>query len=191
MSSSGDEEAVIKGDLRSLGELVQSLNARNTAINALSRNVESLIPEVRELRREVDTRPTADELTYKRRRGIAAALLFGTFIIFAHDEHIEHCSPGSQANAVLEYLIQHPGRKLTPHKFEQVVEDAQPTYECDLTFPLHAHGVRRNPADLHRIFGHEYTDANTAGALLYLLVGGILYLWARVPRRRTSTTHRR
>lgn len=151
----------------------------------LSTGVERLAREVRQLRREIDERPTKDAVAQRRRRGLAFSAVAGLLLIWGHDVHVEHCSPGAQANAVMQWVAERPvnDQGFNQAQFRRVVESTQPTAACDVSFPVQRHGVN-SPAAFD-VAGVVLSKWNLVGFLFYGFLGGMLFLWQRGPRRRT------
>ena len=177
-------EGPVQGDPADLAEMVKQVERRNSVLVRLAGGVERLSHEVRDLRRDIEDRPTKQNVAARRRRSFAALLIYGVLIIWAHDEHVEACSPGSTALAVVEDLAARQNLDGVTAKTLRDALSEQPTEWCDATFPLHHHGSGLKDADpAFELFGWEPTQWNVIGFLGYGSVGGMLYLWARDPRR--------
>lgn len=168
-----------------LRRLVEGLEVRNSVIARLATNVEKQATEVAKLRRAISDRPTRASVDHRRRVLTVLLLLYGWVIIFMHDQHVENCSSGHQAAVVIDYSVNRPvppGGKprppLTPESVKKVIEDSTPAATCDVTFPLHPHGI--NPTT-YAVGPLELTQWNLLGLLLYGLGGGILYAYQRGP----------
>lgn len=183
-------EGPVQGDPTDLAQMVQQVERRNSVLVRLAGGVEGLSREVAALRRDIDDRPTKEDVAQRRRRSLAVVVLLGASLIWGHDAHIEACSPGSQANSILEYATQRalreppPKKPMSPTQIRALVERTQPTDVCDLTFPLHAHGANGDGNHAGTYPG-GLTGWNVLGIAFYTFVGGILYLWQRGPRRRS------
>lgn len=103
-----------------------------------------------------------------RMMGVAAG---GLTLLAAHDEHIEHCSPGARATRAIDELIEHPpAAGHTPPERQKLFEEAYnhaPTW-CDVTFPAHTHDGGMWPS-----------AENLAGGLLIVTVIAAVWLYHR------------
>ena len=170
------------GDPDDLRRILEALDERNEhseqqvrAIETLSTLVESLALDVQQLRVAGDTRPTAQQQTHKRRQVVASMVIYGLLIIWGHDAHVEHCGPGSRAEAVIREIATADPLRMEPLTLDRVQEiiDAQPnTFVCDVSFPFHAHDDEGYPG-----------SGAILGSLLYAAAGAVLYLWQRGPKR--------
>jgi hypothetical protein len=163
------------GDPDDLRKILESVDARNESLDALTRGVDTLTAAVLALRGEIDRRPTAESQQHKRRQVVASLIVYGLLIIWGHDAHVEHCGPGSRAEAVIRAVAAQPVDAVEPLSLEQIqmiVEREQPTPLCDISFPFHAHDDSGFP-----------TGWAVVGFGLYAAGGAGLYLWQRGPKR--------
>lgn len=101
-------------------------------VEELNKNVEVLAQALRE-------RPTRQEVARKRRATFMLAISFAAVIIFAHDEHVEHCGPGRESKAAVSYIINlPPNEPVDRERLRESVKDATSNF-CGVTFPLHTH----------------------------------------------------
>lgn len=182
MSSNGDEPQP-----ESLRDVQQAVSQRNVLLRRLAGSVDALAAQVRKLRREIDDRPTKAQAEHRRRRTAAAMLVFAVALVWGHDQHIQSCSPGSNALAVLQAFADPPAglqqarspeeQRAVYRAYLAAVFKAQPTERCDITAPLSSH----DPAE-------EWpTRWNWLGFGLYAALGGILWGWSRGPARSRSS----
>lgn len=170
------------GDPDDLRRILEALDARNEtadaqvrAIESLAGTVEALALDVQQLRVAVDVRPTAATLQHKRRQVVASLIVYGLLIIWGHDAHVEHCGPGSRAEAVIRAIASADPRQqepLTLERVQEIVSEQQPSFICDASFPFHAHDDEGFPGP-GALFGFG----------LYAAGGTALYLWQRGPKR--------
>jgi hypothetical protein len=148
-----------------------------TIIDSMIGSVDDLVEEVVLLREAVDLRPTAQDVSHRRRLSVAAMLLYGLLIIFGHDQHVEYCGPGARSERLLSEFAQI--QEFTPEEIAALQRsyDVSPAW-CDVAFPLHSHDVQGGFPGRWSILG---------GGIYAVLIGGVFF-WARGPR---SGKHRR
>jgi hypothetical protein len=193
---SSSQQPPVEGNPTEVRQMLEAVEHRNSVLVRIAKAVEKLTSEVPALRRAIDDRPTKVSVAHRRRRSAVIMILFGFVIIWGHDQHVEHCSPGSQALAILDFAVNRPvtlpnGKPrppLTQEQVQQVVEETTPSAACDVTFPLHTHGIEEKDAADYHVLGFHLSGWNLVGWLLYGLVGGILYAYQRGPGR--SAQHR-
>lgn len=117
--------------------LQQELAATNVLLVSLSRELQADRVET-----AVRVEGLRAEQHRERRVRMMAVAAGGFGIIYAHDEHIEHCSPGSRVVNGIDYLITHPPKpgdtpEARQEGFTQQYNDAP--WFCDVSFPLHTH----------------------------------------------------
>lgn len=173
-----------EGGPTDLESVLRAVHTRNTLLRRLASSVDGLAKQVRSLRRDIDDRPTKAQAEHRRRVSVLAMVIFGVMLVWGHDQHIQSCSPGANAQAVLQAFTKPQAfsdpRPRTPEEsralyasYLRSVFDAQPTERCDVTAPLSVH----DPAD------DWPTRWNLLGFGVYGLLGGILWWWSRGPAR--------
>lgn len=165
-----------------LRDVLTAFESRTSGIEALTHEVGSLVAEVTALRVAVGVKPSRSEVDRKRRKTALALVLYGVLLMFATDQHTEHCGPGARAEAVLRAIATTPvspstgvRRPLTLDRITQIIEDEQPSALCDAVFPLHGHLDGSYPGGMALVGLFGYGGA---------LVG--LYAWAQRPWERRS-----
>ncbi len=125
-----------------LGELEERNESMDRVAGEIDRNTEALA----EVRQALSSRPTGRQIEYRRRMAAAFLAAYGVLIIWAHDQHVEHCGPGARVERGAE---QSPvGAAL-----------------CDVSFPFHGHdrGEQR-PSSWALLGGGLYAAAGLAVA---------------------------
>ncbi len=110
----------------------RNLQERNDSLDRIAVAVDANTASLREAQVALSRRPTGREIEYRRRRGMAGLVVYAVLVIFAHDQHVEHCGPGSRA--------------ANPEPVSVL---------CDATFPLHGHnGPHPSPWALLGVAGY-------------------------------------
>lgn len=150
----------------------------------LANGVDELTETVSALRLELNRRPTGASVAARRRGSVAGLLLFGVLVVMGHDAHVETCSPGAQAERVIGTVVDENQLDINRRQLQRVVEGSQPTAFCDLTFPLHHHGLD-GVGEYEPVVG-DLTRWNLAGLGMYAAVAVGVWLWRRGPATRDS-----
>lgn len=169
-----------RGTSGALDRLADALESRNDIQDRLVSVVEETVAEVRELRTAIESKATREETEYKRRRVAALLALYGLLIIWGHDAHVEHCGPGSRAEAVIREVASTPQTEpLTLERVKEIVSAQQETTLCDATFPFHGHDDRGWP-----------TRGAVIGLIGYSIAIGAVILYLERGRRAWNRTRR-
>lgn len=185
------QEDIEGGQPANLEAVVQAVHDRNALLRRLAASVEGLARQVRSLRRDIDDRPTKAQAEHRRRVSVLALVLFAVALVWGHDQHIQSCSPGANAQAVLQSLTKPQAFNTEPRTPEESrslyaaymrsVIEAQPTERCDVTAPLSTHDPEEEWPTRWNLYGFG----------LYGLLGGILWAWSRGPARPSGSGGRR
>lgn len=154
-----------------LKRVLEAFEARTVIVETLAEEVTSLVTEVRGLRTALAHRPARGEVERKRRMTALLVALWSLILIFAHDNHVERCSPGARASFVVDAFL------AGEDNFDRLREvgRANSPFLCDVAFPLHSHSS----------LPVESAAASVLGLTMYAgLFGGGLY-WATHPGGRT------
>lgn len=147
-------------------------------VEELNENIERIIAALRE-------RPTRQEVARKRRSSFMLVLTLSFLVIFAHDEHIEHCGPGAESKAAVNYILDlPPDQPVDRYELQRAASDATSDF-CGVSFPLHSHDDELTWPNSN----------NLKGFLLYIIlfVGGWAFALRKSPdpndRRRDDPKH--
>lgn len=141
------------------------------ALNGLSLIMADNTRELRRVQNLMDTRPIKEDVAFNRRKNFVAMLFLILGVIFLHDEHVEHCGPGAEAKAIINYVLSTPG-EVEIDELRKVGKDATP-YQCGVTFPFHAHDDEEEWP----------TSANLLGLALYGGLALALGSWVGLAHR--------
>lgn len=168
--------------------VAQNIAALAAVVEATARNVHMLSDEVREMRKTIVPRSTlrreSSQIALQRRRSVVVVAVFAVTLIWGHDEHVEHCSPGARASLAIQVFLDTDYTPITPRevpsaerksagvKLQEDIRraldgDARSTF-CDVSFPLHDHDGNGWP--------HKH---NLLGMVVWGSAAGLAYLWAR------------
>ncbi len=144
----------LTGDADDWWRVLSALEDRNVALDRVGKDVEENTAVLAGVREALSLRPTGRQIEYRRRRVTAGLLLYGVAIIWAHDQHVEHCGPGARVESAAQQ-----------RSYERPVL-------CDVSFPLHGHERGEFP-----------TAWSLFGATLYGAAGVGVWTWVRRTRR--------
>lgn len=133
-TSGGDVDRALSDALEGLR---QELAATNVLISGLGHELEA---------NRVETAVRVEGLRAEQKRERRVRFMFvgmaGIGGVYAVDEHIEHCSPGSR----ITKAIQAQDRGVKDQKELKAIYDHPPgTFACDVSFPLHSHSASSYP----------------------------------------------
>ncbi len=159
----------------SLQAILDAVMVRSEAIDRLMEIIESNTAELRRTQEVLDNRPTKEDVAYHRRKTLVSLILFGVFVIFVHDQHLERCGPGVEAKAVIATYLntQAEDREQIRDRLAEASKQATPEY-CTVVFPLHVHDDEADWPNYRAIFGMS----------LYAGLFTGLFFWLRASYRR-------
>lgn len=128
-----------------------------------------LLAEARLLRKDLDRRPTDDQITAKRRVTATALVFFVLAITLVHNVQIDHCSAGAEAQAGISYFAKTKPQEFRAKTLRHLLNADVPR-SCDIVLPFSAHNQSDWPS-----------SDNLIGMLAYLTLFLGLYLWCRGP----------
>lgn len=116
--------------------LRRAMEAQSEALDSLMVVLQANTKELERIYSVLETRPSKEDVGYHRRKAFSLAVVFAFVVIFAHDQHVESCSPGVEAKSIITELT--TNIDASREDLIRVSETATPEL-CTVTFPLHVH----------------------------------------------------